>query len=943
VPSLIVARADHRARRLILTIVSTVPLLLAAPLGAQDSSFLLTAHASERRFPAYLGNGQLGVTGSPTGLDAMPSLLTRAYDHRRDDVPRIVAVPAWNDARLSDRTTRLGDEADGDSALRAYQQTLNMYDGVLRAVPPVLAFPDPALDDTVAYQGYRTRLFRDARKNAVQIYLDRRSGRVVHLWADAVDESLGFTARDSAGAPAAVNWGSDSATVAESADVRTLTYQLTAPGRQLTLGWFLLGSMRVERDFQYERRHLAPFAPAPFEERELAKLVADLQSLGTVERRRQLALLHAPSLVALRARLAPRIACVPAAPCSHVHITRPSLDGRTHLALDLRVDPRRATLSVRGQTVVARARGSEPVALTITIATDAPPLSPLDRDEIFTPDFLRFLARTSAAADTLARAAGTSRLDGDAAAAVSRARWMEREVRGVELLSAREKLMAGLPNFATYFGRDMMMAALMMRPIWKPEMSAHVIGSVLRKLGPQGDVSHEEALGGQAIREHAVIYDSLITAYRTLDHVGDRRRADSALARARAVLANLRTVRENYHMMDDELQLPVLAARWLGDSSVRAETKRAFLLDTVPEQHATRLALLLRELALVARETAPYARDSSVQHLIAFPKLDSTHWRSASWRDSRAGYANGRFAMDINVIWAPAALDAIADILAELRALGLPLTMPDDRADTTLARYARDPSLARRAAGVWRGAERHFVVTLGAREIQARVSAKLAWLPESESGYWQRVSRTRGITPDSLAFLALSLDSAGHPIPVVNTDPATRLFLAGARVPPEHGPVSRDVLLRDVSTFVRPYPVGLFVARVGPLVANDTYAPRDVWDVFRDDTYHSPRVVWGREVELILLGLAQQIAAATESAGAPVDPSLAPYVDSLRTALRTMAGSVEGSGVAHSELWSYTIDGDVATPIRYGTSSDVQLWSTTDLAVQYMMSRLPHR
>jgi len=30
---------------------------------------------------------------------------------------------------------------------------------------------------------------------------------------------------------------------------------------------------------------------------------------------------------------------------------------------------------------------------------------------------------------------------------------------GVELLSYREKLMAGLPNFATYFGRDMLMTA----------------------------------------------------------------------------------------------------------------------------------------------------------------------------------------------------------------------------------------------------------------------------------------------------------------------------------------------------------------------------------------------------------------------------------------------------------------------------------------------------
>ena len=64
------------------------------------------------------------------------------------------------------------------------------------------------------------------------------------------------------------------------------------------------------------------------------------------------------------------------------------------------------------------------------------------------------------------------------------ARRLEREVRSVELLSSEEKLMAGLPNFATYFGRDMMMTALMMRPIWRPAMSEHVIASVLRKLSP---------------------------------------------------------------------------------------------------------------------------------------------------------------------------------------------------------------------------------------------------------------------------------------------------------------------------------------------------------------------------------------------------------------------------------------------------------------------------
>src|SRR5262245_65027851 len=73
-------------------------------------------------------------------------------------------------------------------------------------VPPYLAFPEPQLDDPAAYQGYETLVYRDARKNALQIYLNRKSGRVVHLWADAIDESIGFTARDSSGHPAGLLW-----------------------------------------------------------------------------------------------------------------------------------------------------------------------------------------------------------------------------------------------------------------------------------------------------------------------------------------------------------------------------------------------------------------------------------------------------------------------------------------------------------------------------------------------------------------------------------------------------------------------------------------------------------------------------------------------------------------------------------------------------------------
>jgi len=82
-------------------------------------------------------------------------------------------------------------------------------------------------------------------------------------------------------------------------------------------------------------------------------------------------------------------------------------------------------------------------------------------------------------------------------------------------------------------------------------------------------------------------------------------------------------------------------------------------------------------------------------------------------------------------------------------------------------------------------------------------------------------------------------------------------------------------------------------------------------------------------VNVLLAGLALQIAALPSGA----DP--APLADALQ---RTVT-AVDRSGLRHAELWSYRIDNGRLVPTRYGTSSDVQLWSLTDLAVQYLLNR----
>jgi len=780
-------------------------------------------------------------------------------------------------------------------------------------IRPTLEFPEAGLDDPASYQGYKTRFFRDAKGNTVQVYVDSRSGRVVTLLADAVDESVGFTVRDSLGKPLYLDWGSETAVIGSSGKSRSISYTLVANAPRVEIGWILLGSMRVERDLGYSGRHLEPFGYPTFRLPEQQKLIANLEKLDSAERKRQLLLLHAANTreLGLRLELVPGLNSRDAS-ARNISIGQPALDDQTHLALEVQVVRNEAAVTItRQRGVSVRALHSGPLRFTVRVTTDAPALSPLSRSEIFNTDFQSFLSNARATS-------------GESSA---RYRRLERDVRGLELLSSREKLMAGLPNYATYFGRDMMMTALMMEPIWADVMYEHVIASALRKLGPEGDVSHEEALGGQAIRENASEYNAHLEEYFRLKE-SQPADADTALAHGRALLVNLQKVRENYHMRDDEFQLPLLAARYLTNPSVPTARKVAFLMDS-SDGKGPRAVQLLRELALVSKLADPYARDQNVQNLIGSPKIDSTHWRSISWRDSGAGYANGRFAMDINAIWVPRALESISQIVGVLQSLGLSESQMNQLGGvimgTPLHEFAMDPAFARKAIENWNGAVRHFVVSLSADAVRSSVQKKLQSLPAEERKYWQRVLATTRADRQPLQFLALSLDSAGRPIGVVNTDPSTWLLLRNRQ---DTSAASRARALRDVRATMRAYPVGLFVDRLGPLVANDAYAPPSVWEAFDKDRYHSPRVVWGREVNLFMLGLAKEISSSHDDS----------YTAELRDALNKTNAAVEASGLKHTELWSYEIVGGQLHPIRYGAATDIQLWNVTDLAVQFVLA-----
>ena len=113
--------------------------LLGAPLAAQqpagsggDSTFLLITGNPHRVPSPFLGNGRLGVVIPPLGVGASPSYRAGLFEHAPGDVPRIVAIPAWNAIEVFDGNRRMELKPAPDSAVRGYRQLVDMRTGTAR-------------------------------------------------------------------------------------------------------------------------------------------------------------------------------------------------------------------------------------------------------------------------------------------------------------------------------------------------------------------------------------------------------------------------------------------------------------------------------------------------------------------------------------------------------------------------------------------------------------------------------------------------------------------------------------------------------------------------------------------------------------------------------------------------------------------------------------------
>jgi hypothetical protein len=527
--------------------------------------------------------------------------------------------------------------------------------------------------------------------------------------------------------------------------------------------------------------------------------------------------------------LPPEVATAPVVHDRTLVWQRPRLDGAPGYYLALEVLSGRITREREGKLELTPPADGR-LQLRVTALTADAPLTPIDRDQLFT-----------------ANARDDARL---------------RET--LSFLAYREKLLAGSWRFNTYFGRDTLMSILLLDRALHATAIEAGLGAVLERLNAAGEVAHEEDIG-----EFAVL---------------QRERAGLPLSAA-ALL--------DYKMVDDDFMLAPVAARYL----LRAAPQKVNdFLERESAAGTTYGALLVRNLSFVVERATPFARAPHWSRLIAL----KAGQRAGNWRDSTDGLGGGRYPFDVNGVFVPAALEAIARLVASGR-----LEHYFD------ARSRAACATAAALADTWRRrAPAYF-------EVSQPEAAASAALERYAHGLGVELLPPLGAP---LRFHAVALLKDGLPVPIANSDEAFALLLSDP-APEEAQRISELLTMR--------FPAGL-MTDVGPVVANPAYAPAELAPLFDRNHYHGT-VIWSWQQALLAAGLERQLQRG--------DLGHAARTALLQARARVRAAIEATRSLRASELWSWVFEHGRFRAQPFGASAEhetesnaAQLWSTVYLA-----------
>ena len=453
-------------------------------------------------------------------------------------------------------------------------------------------------------------------------------------------------------------------------------------------------------------------------------------------------------------------------------------------------------------------------------------------------------------------------------------------LRALAFLAFEEKLLAGSWRFMTYFGRDTLLAARLLAPVLRPRIMEGALGSVLDRLGPGGEVAHEEEIGDWACLKRG--------AGNTERGAGNTERGAGNAERG----AGDEPIHD-YKMVDDDFLLGPVAVNYLLDDPAGRQRAAAFLDRRRPDGEPY-LCALRRNLERVLALARPFAADPSPQNLVSLGHGLAV----GNWRDSEDGLGGGRYPFDVNAVLVPAALAAAARLLSGLLGAN------------------EEAEQARCAARRWAAAWELFDVRVEASGAVSRVRA-----------YADALGLDHRPALESLQgeerFSALALDHAGEPIPVMHTDGALALLFC------EPSPRRLRQVARLVSC---PFPAGLR-SPAGIVVANPALAAdAAIHERFTANHYHGT-VVWSWQQALLAAGLARQLQrrdlpAATRGALRDAEAALWDVIRSTRK-------------LQSSELWSWDLKHNTMVAVPFGQrgehlteSNAAQLWSTVFLGVR---------
>ncbi len=460
-----------------------------------------------------------------------------------------------------------------------------------------------------------------------------------------------------------------------------------------------------------------------------------------------------------------------------------------------------------------------------------------------------------------------------------RSRTDVRSAQVLEFLSYREKFLAGSWRFDTYFGRDTLMSLRLLMPALQPGAVEAGLESVLVRLSANGEVAHEEDIG-----EFAIL-----------------RRLREGTAASDAPIFD-------YAMIDDDMMLAPVAAAWLLEDPRGRERAAAFLAasTTGGERNGEALA---RNLAFVAERTRAFAIQPTAGNLVAL----KPGRKAGQWRDSDDGLGGGRYPYDVNAVFVPAALRS-ADALVRSGLL--------DPYLTAAQRVRLDHAGAQGMQ--W---ERHAAAMF---ELQVPVDLASDRIRRYAAHLGVRAGAALGSLGDRpLVFHAVALDAAGHPVPVLHSDPGFAWLFA--RPPPQQ-------LASTLTTVMRPFPAGL-MTDAGLLVANPVFGEPQLWEQLDASAYHGT-VVWSWQQAVWAAGLQRQLA--RDDLPADLRASL------LDAQARLWRAIEDNRPLRTSELWSWSFrDGRYhAEPFgARGSDADesnaAQLWSTVFLALAQPLDASP--